>query len=99
MRCCSSASAISHLVVEATLLVQEFEELHVCLTAPEVEVADFEVTPDYGASVRQQLHDLGERVRTVAAIVGLTVVVGDKAHGVPLHNKIGILGHEFCASA
>ena len=43
---CSAASASSHLVVEATLLVEEVEELGVSLAPPEVEVANLEVTPD-----------------------------------------------------
>ena len=36
----------SYLVVEATLLVEELEELHVRFPAPEVEVADLKVAPD-----------------------------------------------------
>lgn len=35
------------LVVEATLLVQEVEELHVPFAAPEVEVTYLEIAPDY----------------------------------------------------
>ena len=46
---CSAASAISHLVVEAALLVEEVEELGVSLAPPEVEVANLEVTPDFAS--------------------------------------------------
>ena len=35
------------LVVEAALLVEEVEELRVCLAAPEVKVANLEIAPDY----------------------------------------------------
>lgn len=35
------------LVVEAALLVQEVEELHVSFAAPQVKVAYLEVAPDY----------------------------------------------------
>ena len=46
---CSTASATSHLVVEAALLVEEVEELGVSLAPPEVEVANLEVTPDFAS--------------------------------------------------
>lgn len=35
------------LVVEATLAIEMLEEFGVCLAAPKVEVADFEVGPDW----------------------------------------------------
>ena len=35
------------LVVESALLVEILEELAICFTAPEVQIANFEVTPDY----------------------------------------------------
>jgi len=35
------------LVVEAALLVQEVEELHVSFAAPQIEVTYLEVAPDY----------------------------------------------------
>ena len=36
----------TYLIVESTLAVQELKELHVCVSSPEVKVANFEVTPD-----------------------------------------------------
>ena len=36
----------AHLVVKATLLIQEVEELGVGLSSPKVEVTDLEVAPD-----------------------------------------------------
>lgn len=37
----------ANLVVETTLAIQVFEELHVSFTSPEVKVTDLEVAPDY----------------------------------------------------
>jgi hypothetical protein len=34
-------------VVESTLFVEEFEEVHISLRPPEVEVSNFEVGPDW----------------------------------------------------
>ena len=39
----------AHLVVKATLLIQEVEELGVSLAPPEVEVANLKVTPDFAS--------------------------------------------------
>ena len=36
-----------YLVVESSLLLQEFEILHVCLASPEVHVGYFKVAPNY----------------------------------------------------
>ncbi len=36
----------THLVVEPALLVEEVKEFHVSLPSPEVQIANFEITPD-----------------------------------------------------
>lgn len=37
---------LAHLIVKSSLLIQKFDELRVCLTSPEVEVANLKVTPN-----------------------------------------------------
>jgi hypothetical protein len=39
--------AITHLIIESSLGIQEFKKLRVGLAPPEVEVADLEIAPDY----------------------------------------------------
>lgn len=49
---------MTHLVIESTLGVEELEELHVSLTSPEVEVSNFEVTPDWIERYYQKIQQI-----------------------------------------
>ena len=36
----------THLIIKTSTLIQKFEKLEICITAPEVEVCDLKIAPD-----------------------------------------------------
>ena len=82
------------LVVESAFLVQIVEELGVRLSAPEVEVADLEVRPDWQIDSVTFIRQTIPADLTVAFVVCLTPIVRNKAQSVVLRRKAGIFLQE-----
>lgn len=53
--------ATTHLIIESTLLVEEIKEFYIRLVPPEVEITDFEITPDCHQHVHQD-HKNSEKI-------------------------------------
>ena len=90
----------AHLVVKATLLIQEVEELGVGLSSPKVEVTDLEVAPDCAACNVAAVRSTKDRPegrswRTMAHVVRVSVVLGQEAQGVIVRDVLRVLGHEL----
>lgn len=74
---------LQYLIVESAFTIKELEKLRVSFSAPEIEIADFEVTPDYAKIVGTQAYQLEEHSRETHS---------DNGYKSRRHHPIGTLG-------
>jgi hypothetical protein len=82
-------------VVETPLRLEEFEKLAVGLASPKVHVGYFEIGPIFASGEKQRLKKTIIE-RTMAHIIFVASVIGQKIHRVLRLDKVGVFRHEFC---